>query len=146
MRAWEDHEIEALQVYFDNDYSDIEISDALSRSEDAIRRQRYRRGLLRQTNSRWCKAAMDILTDPANADLTNSAMGQLLGMDPSVVYRKRQQLGLKRCTKRFWTEDEIDILVRYYPANGAALVGEHTGWGARAVESKARSLGIKRRR
>ena len=141
---WTEAEVESLRIYFENGYSDIEISEALGRSDDAVRYQRYRHGLMRSTNGKWCKAALDTLLDPANADLTNRAMGELLGIDDSNVHRKRRELGLKTRTRRRWTEDEISILRQYYPLYGTAAVAKRTGWDAKAIENKVYSLGIKR--
>ena len=139
-RVWTDDELDALKVYFDNDYSDIEIADALDRSADSVVKKRYSLGLKRERNL-WTQEQIDFLKAPENRDKPNREIGAVLGKHAATVLKKRAELGLPTSVYRKWTPEELDVLFEHHK-KGNAAVGRMLGRTTKAVGAKAAELGL----
>lgn len=145
-KRWTEEDIDALKVYFENDYDDEEIAEALGFTYvGTVSKKRRELKLFRRTReSIWDDRRLGTLLDPANRGRSNVEIGMQLHLDPSTVYKKRKELGLPTSTLRRWTQEEIQLLRDHYPAKGLAYVAKLVGREQKAVEYKAGVLGVRR--
>ena len=73
-------------------------------------------------------------------------IAEKLGRPLTAVRQKAYGMGMKTNTYNYWTEDDLKLLVKFYPNTITEELTERFCRSAGSVKTKARQLGLKKNR
>ncbi|MDR3104228.1 MAG: hypothetical protein LBU96_07220 [Yokenella regensburgei] len=120
-----------------------ELAAYLGRTPGAVALMADKLGCRGERGADWTAAEMDIIRNHYGSGVGAEFLQQLLpGRTVSAIFAMAEKMGV--LSGRFWHADELDILKRYYPAEGTSITARLPGRTIHAVRVMARKLGLKK--
>lgn len=137
---WTLRELRYVEKHYQKDGA-ASVALKLGRTAAAVRSQASSMGCSKGPRELWTDEEMEILRiNYARGDGISTIMPLLPGRTRKTIFQKAIDLGVN--SARYWSEEECQILMEYYPVLGTK-VGKMIGRTAEAVKIKACDMGIK---
>ena len=100
----------------------------------------------------WTDKRLKFLKENFNT-MTNQQIADSLGLKITSVRHKCYELGLYKMTLEYWTDEQVDFLLKNYKEKGGTELAEifnkkwykDKGWTKKHIEKKRRYLKLKRK-
>jgi hypothetical protein len=139
---WTIEHLQYLERYYQRQPL-AELAAYLGRTPGAVALMAYKLGCRRKRSGVWTEREMDIIRHHYARGVRAGYLQQLLpGRSISGIFTMAEKMGV--LSGRFWREEELEILKRYYPAEGTAITDRLPGRTTHAVRVMAKKLGLKK--
>ena len=156
MPKWTDEELNILREYYPKGGVKLVKEKGVDRSSEAIKVRasqmglNFRDGVIDRLRSKWSKSELKILVD-YYPDEGLDVVSRLKNRSERAIQVKASQMGLKlhnelkKEVTNMWTQEEVDLLYKYYESCGARHIKSLGVYrSVYAIVSKANKLGLKR--
>lgn len=132
--------------YLEQNYSSrslVELAKHLGRSPGAVALMADKLDCRRKKNRLWTEAEKNIIRQHYSSGVRAEFLRQLLpGRSVDAICNMAEKMGV--LSGRFWQDDELDILRKYYPAEGTLIIARLPGRNAVSVRIMAKRLNLKK--
>lgn len=119
---WSDEELDILNKYYMEGYDRL-VKEGLQRSEVGVRQKMRHLGLIvkKEVHGAWTEEEMKLLVENYQKYRMSGALNCGINKKDSAIRTKVRMLGLAGNENEgvLWNDERINILLKYYPTEGA---------------------------